>query len=229
MKKTLVSLLFVLGFTAATQQANAAAILSYGGDLTPYDLSIQLDIQTPARREVGAISGAIFVADGSYRFEALCIEIEQDPWFTNPYTSTLISTSDVRFTNLAKLYGNWYTASKADATKFSAFATVLREIQYDSGNGLNLSGGTFKVNSAPASVLSYANQIVSSLLTSNAPTPAGWQFVVWGNPVDQDLLEARAPSNVPAPGTLAILGLGVFALVGASRSLSAKSLSRPYV
>jgi hypothetical protein len=210
MKKILSFL--AVGVTLAASSASAA-ILTYNSELSPYDIDLRLDVQTPLKREISAISGANFLADGNYAFEGLCIEIEQDPWLTQEYTRTVLTVADSRYSNLAKLYGTWYSASKASAVGLSAFATAAREIQYDSVGSLNLSAGNFIVNAGPAEVLTLANQMVASIKAAGAPVPSGWEFFIWSNPVDQDLLDGHRVATVPVPGTLAVLLGGLFALL----------------
>jgi hypothetical protein len=198
-------------------QPVSAAVLTYVSELSPYDINLTLDVQTPSKREISAISGANFLADGNYAFEGLCIEIEQDPWLTQEYTRTVLTVADARYSNLAKLYGTWYAASKTSAIGGSAFATVAREIQYDSVGGLNLNSGIFIVNSGPAEVLILANQMVTSIKTSGTKVPTGWEFFIWSNPVDQDILDGHRLATVPVPGTLAVLLGGMFAMLKVNR------------
>jgi hypothetical protein len=195
----------------------SADILKFDADLSPYDPNLKLDVQIPTFRHNSGVSGATFIANGTYKFEAFCIELDQDPWETHPYDRTVMLMSDPRYANYAKLYENWYGVAKASAVGTAAFATAIWEIQYDSANGpLDYSGGTFIVNAGPASVLALLSQMLTSVNSPKTPVPQGWEFVTWGNPFDQDLLEGRRVAIVPVPGTLAVTLLGLFALVGAN-------------
>ncbi len=188
-----------------------ANVLEFVDGLHPYDASIKLDVQTSRAQQNSGISGATFLANGNYQFDAFCIEIEQHPWTTNPYTRTIMSTTDARYGNLSRLYANWYDFSKTSGIGLAAFATAIWEIQYDSKGSLNFKAGEFLVNKAPQAVLDLANQMITSVQSSNTVFNQ-WQFTIWANPVDQDLLEGKVVSTVPVPATLSILGLGLLGL-----------------
>jgi hypothetical protein len=194
-----------------------ANVLEFVDNLRPYDASIKLDVQTSRAQQNSGVSGATFLANGNYQFEAFCIEIEQHPWATNPYTRTIMSTADERYGNLSRLYANWYDIAKTSGLATAAFATAIWEIQYDSKGSLNFKAGEFRVNVGPQAVLDLANQMISSVQSSNTVFNQ-WQFTIWANPVDQDLLEGKVVATVPVPATLSILGLGLLALGLRSRT-----------
>jgi hypothetical protein len=205
---------FTLGaatFLACIPVAQANTVV-WAADVVPYPTSI-LDVSTSKENQVSGISTAIFdVNSGQYRFQGFCIEIEQKPWSSNPYTRTVMSKTDARYGLLSKLYENWFGATKTSATATSAFGATIWEIQYDAGKPLSFSNGEFRINSASSDVLSLANTMLSSVLSATAAV-GSWEFTIWDNPVDQALLEGKqVPAIVPLPATAGLLGLGLLAL-----------------
>jgi hypothetical protein len=173
----------------------------------------ELNVSTSKENQNSGVSTAIFdVNSGQYQFQGFCIEIEQKPWSTRSYTRTVMSTTDARYSLLSKLYQNWFGFSKTSGEATSAFGAAIWEIQYDAVNPLSFSNGEFRINSAPADVLSIANTMLSSVLSATSAV-GNWEFTVWDNPVDQALLEGKElPANVPLPATAGLLGLGLLAL-----------------
>jgi hypothetical protein len=202
--------------------ASAAEIVQYKSDLANFDASIMLTMSTPTITETDAGSVANFVANGNYSFVAFCIEMEQMPWSTNPYNKTIIASTDPRYGNLARLYNTWYDVALTTGAGISAFGAAVREIQYDSGkNALNYGTGIFKLTAGPANVVQLANQMLTTASSSSAPVPTGWEFTVWGNPVDQDLLEGKRIA-LPTPMSAALLLGGLLGLGSFGRRSSKK-------
>jgi hypothetical protein len=193
-----------------------ANIVKYSSELANFDSTISLTMSTPTVTEVNAGSMANFVANGNYSFVAFCIEMEQSPWSTNPYNRTIIPANDPRYGNLAKLYNTWYDVALTSGAGISAFSAALREVQYDSGkNLLNFGTGIFKLTAGPANVVSLANQMLATVSDTSTVVPSGWEFTVWGNPVDQDLLEGkRSAVSAPLTPLLLLIGLAGFVAVG---------------
>ena len=185
-----------------------AGLISYEGELANYDPSIVFSVKTPSVTEVGAFSGAVFRTDTNYVFEGFCVELEQMPWSTASYSATVIGSADPRYSRFAKLYDGWYSQAKASGAALAAFATAIREIQYDAASGsLDFTKGNFVVNSGPLAVMNLANQMIASTNTS-AAAPKGWEFIVWGNPIDQDVLDGHR-ATVPISSSLVLLTLGL--------------------
>ncbi len=206
MNRQILSAVALISFAPAVM----ANVVVWSADVNPYPTA-QLDVSTSRANQVSGISTAIFdVNNGQYSFQGFCIEIEQEPWSSNPYNRTIIASSDPRFNYFSKLYQNHFASTKTSATAASAFGALLWEIQYDASNGLNLSGGEFRVNNAPADVLGVAAQMLASV-TSATSLLGTWEFTVWDNPVDQALLEGKQVSNVPVPATAGLIGLGLLA------------------
>jgi hypothetical protein len=200
---------------------NASAnIVTFVSDLASYDNSIVLDFQIPGTRQESAISGATFSANGVYVFDAFCVEMEQEPWSSNLYKRSVLSSTDIRYSSFSKLYNNWYSATKTSGIVTAAFAMAIYEIQYDSASAsLNFSSGNFKLNGGPQNVVALANQMLAFGNAPNAATPLGWEFTIWNNPVDQDLIEGRRIS-VPAPSGMLLGLVGLLGMAGISRHRS---------
>jgi hypothetical protein len=200
--------------------ANSSAnIVTYVSELPSYDGSIILDFQIPTLRQVSAVSGATFTANGNYNFDAFCIEMEQEPWSTNPYQRSILNSSDARYVSFSKLYNNWYSSTKTSGVTTAAFAMALYEIQYDFALGaLNFSNGNFKINGGPQNVLTLANQMLTSVNAPNSATPQGWEFTIWNNRIDQDLIEGRRLAAVPAPSGLFLGFVGLLGMIGLNRA-----------
>ncbi len=172
----------------------------------------------------GYVSGTITpgggVAAGEFKFtvngtgetlSAFCIDVATN--LVTPGTYNVVAASShltaTQLDLIGKLYDLRYASITGSATNSAAFQLAVWEIIYDEGT-LNLTNGSFSA-SAFGTARATAQAWLTELLNSDFVSPGLYQFDVL-KPVDgfssQTLLTARL-AEVPEPGTLALLGLGL--------------------
>jgi len=116
--------------------------------------------------------------------------------------------------------GSWtYSAAQASAAMQLAVWEIVYEGQTgsDSFDGLSLAGGAFKENTGNGTAANIRNLSNSFLASAAAVTDVQFDISVLRSAANQDYLMAtrlpRRNNDVPLPGTLALAGLGLAALV----------------
>ncbi|MFZ4572749.1 MAG: hypothetical protein ACOYN0_00035 [Phycisphaerales bacterium] len=139
-------------------------------------------------------------------FNTYCVEINQHVSGGNDYTYNVVSAaahgfSPVQEALLGRLWWSYF-AQINTAVESSAFQVAVWEIALDSG--LDFAGGGLTIN-APADTIALASSWLSAI-TSATYAGAAESIVVLENGSAQDQITV-----VPAPGVLALAGLGALA------------------
>lgn len=151
-----------------------------------------------------------------------CIELTQFFGFGGNYSDYVASAPDnPTFTMLGQLFHEAYGAATADAQHSAAFQLAIWEIVYD--GDLDLHAGGFHVTSGDAATIAIAQGWLAALgnFTDNynlvlLHSDSHQDFVTFGKPFDR--------ITVPEPSPLALLAVGLLALVvvGRVRGMSAR-------
>ncbi|MCS6945767.1 MAG: PEP-CTERM sorting domain-containing protein [Sutterellaceae bacterium] len=161
--------------------------------------------------------------NGSGWEQLLAFCLSPDVWlqpFDNPYTVHALSSSPHAAVSglISEFWGRFRNQVTNDVNA-AAFQVGLWELAFDAGAGINLAGGNFRFTTSGA-VLSTAQSWLSQL---DGTGPRANLVVLIDNPSTnvrrQDLV-----TEVPEPGTLALLGAAVLLLaaVGRLSGLSAR-------
>lgn len=150
---------------------------------------------------------------------SFCIELTQNIGLGQTYSNYTLQDAGLRFgalqlDRLSRLFEHHLDASRANTANSAAFQVAVWEIAYDGANGLNLTGGNFRIGGSQSGPGATAALWLANLDSQSA---GGWAFKVLTSPTHQDQLIA---SRVPLPAT-ALLLAGGLAVLAARRRRSA--------
>lgn len=161
-------------------------------------------------------------ADAFFRF--FCIQLAEHAT-TGPVTYAASVFNDVE---LKKLYdiaypnntdADFWDGAKSDfgaftsATMSAAFQVAVWNIMFD--NDLDLSSGSFKWTGAASAVSVAAQDLLDDVASYSGNSYTKWTLYQFINNGKQDYVAATYA--VPEPGTVGLLGAGLFALAFAGR------------
>jgi len=139
--------------------------------------------------------------------EAFCIEITTTLNQSSTLTHSLISGDSyfgaTTLTQMSQLYSGFYSQVN-DGQTSAAFQLALWEIINEDAPAMDLTSGSFT-----STGFSGARDIAQGWLAGLSDFTADFDVYVLTNDKSQDLAIFRPPAQVPEPGTLALLGLGL--------------------
>lgn len=174
------------------------------------------------------VQGSIFV-DGLDNLFMYCYDITEhigNGWqveyainFAGPTSRTLDVLGAVNWVmnNNSNTWGDKFAwLHPHNAAESAAIQLAIWESKYDNGSlGWDLTDGSFKATGLDAGTSAFWNQIVAAVGSADS-LPAGLAMTLEARGA-QDMITGDPPSNVPLPGTLALLGAGLAGLGVARR------------
>jgi hypothetical protein len=171
----------------------------------------------------GAFVGSLSNAPGfnSNPFYTYCVELTQSFGFGNltgysivsgvSYFSSVVPTLPSNAATIVDRLGKLFTSLggvnlPVDSTQSAAIQVAVWESIYEGANTLNVSSGAFSLSSAPAAVVTAANNLLAS---AAAVTTNLYSISVLKNANQQDFLLI---SRIPEPASLALAGLALAGL-----------------
>ncbi len=210
--KVLLSIAAVI--LSLSSQAGATPITVTGFQYKGTPTTVQIKNAIPYEN-ANVYSGGFATTDGSSSFLSWCVDIFQNTYFNQ--TSTYYSlTSGLSALGASKADALGRLATEAlgmvnNAATSGAFQLAVWEIVNETtGNPYNLKSGNFKASKASNGSLTLAQTWLNNL-----PVTSSFSVSVWQSPTKQDLAVFK-PATVPEPGTIAMLGLGLFGISFAS-------------
>lgn len=146
-------------------------------------------------------------------FRSFCIQFD-----VGAMALTTFSTQDLepRFTSvtanrLREFWGRYFGGIGENADLAAAFQLGLWEIVHETNGTLDLSTGSFIVDSAPAGVKSTSQSWLDNL---DGTGPMDMSLVILDAPKSQDQIINRVPPIIPAPPAVILGAMGLASLVG---------------
>ncbi len=216
-RQLLTSTAFALA-AASTGTANATTVSFDGWNVAGSRPVINIVRPTAAPDYVHAGEFRIRIdgnADTSF-----CIELTQFIGIGQSYANYTLLDGSTRFNDqqlnrLARLFENHLDESRSTAANSAAFQVAVWEIAYDGANGLDLTGGNFRIGGSQTGAGATATSWLTNLDGQSSGT---WSFKVLASPSNQDQLIAN---RVPLPATALLVASGV-ALIGMRRRRTAR-------
>lgn len=202
----------VLAVVAAVGMLGSAQadtlIVNYGYMGPSYDVTVGLIAPVLVPPSLTASPFLVVDTTLANSFAAFCLEPLQE-------LSTLaVTTGDSTYSAAAfntaavvQLYNDYYAGALATPTQAAAFQFALWELVSDTG--ANMTSGSFAIAADPVTTL--AQQMLNGTAVK---TPGLYNLVQWNSVGSQDMLQAVP---VPEAGTLALMLVGLFGVIGAAR------------
>jgi len=189
----------------------AAGILHPTGFANGYQV---FGLSTGQTVEAGGFVGTWDTGSGPDPIQFWCAELSQTFSFNHSYIYNASIPNNATYTMLGQLFHEAYAVALSDTEHSAAFQLAIWEILFDPD--LNLSGGTFKVtnNHGHGATVTLAQGWLDNLgsFTDN------WDIVHLANESHQDFITGiPLRREVPEPAPLALIGVGIVAMMIASR------------
>jgi hypothetical protein len=205
--------------TVEQQDSNIFADRS-GADAWSESVTISYDNDTASPTSLSTSAGLFRLSaqDGSplSDFVAFCFEVRQT--VNLPTTYDLVDVPDPTVENrVVDLYDTHFT-DVVDSTTAAGFQLALWELSEDGGGtlaDLDLTAGSFIVDSAPQAAIDEANIYLGSL--DDIIAPAAKPVTLLEHPTEQDLITFSSSVPLPASAWLLLGGLGALGGLAARR------------
>ena len=171
----------------------------------------------------GGFKGTWDNGSGPEPLQFWCAELAQTFGFGTPYIYTPSIPNNATYTRLGQLfneaYGTGVGKALHDTEHSAAFQLAIWEILFDGAN-LDLSGGSFKVTDNHGNAAAVAD--AQTWLTNLGGFADNYDVAKLSNESHQDFITGIPPrgccaKQAPEPGPLALVGVGIVAMIIASR------------
>jgi hypothetical protein len=176
----------------------------------------------------GGFKGTWDDGSGPDPLQFWCAELAQTFSFNHSYIYTASIPNNATYTRLGQLfdeaYGTGVGQALHDTEHSAAFQLAIWEILFD-GTNLDLSGGGFKVTNAHGNTAAVAD--AQTWLENLHNYSDNYDITHLANEAHQDFITGTPPRGccsreLPEPEPLALVGVGIVAMIVASRRLKPK-------